>query len=857
MPASRPAEHIAMPGPAPIRSRLPLSFRLTLRELRGGLKGFRVFILCLALGVSAVAGVGSLSEALVAGLNADARRLLGGDVELRLTHRPASADQLRFLEREAEVSRIVEMRAMARHPEGGRALVELKGVDERYPLYGRLKLAGGGGPLAALRREADGWGAVAEAGLLRRLALEPGDAVLVGEARYVIRGEIAREPDRGADAFVLGPRLMVARASLPETGLMLEGSLIRYKYKLRLAPAAELEPWLERLQQAFPDAGWRVRDIRNGAPGLKRFIDRMRLYLTLVGLSALLVGGLGVANAVKSHLDARARTIAILKCLGAPSDLVFRIYLWQVLLLASVGIALGLVVGATAPTFLTGLLAQYLPFEARLQVYPTALVLAAVYGLLTALAFALWPLAASREVSAAALLRGAVEAGRQRLAWRGLLPAAGVFLLLAAVAVATADNWRFALWFVLGAAASLAVFRLAAGAVVAAVSRLRAPRRPGPRLALANLHRPGAPTVSVLLSFGIGLTVLIVVGLLEGNLTRQVSDRLPETAPSFFFIDIQPDQVDAFEALAASVPGVSGLRRVPSLRGRITKLDGVPAAEAGTDPSVAWVLRGDRGLTYAAEPPEDAEIVAGEWWPADYKGPPLVSVGEEQARGLGLKVGDSLSVNVLGREVTARIANLRRINWATFGINFVLVFAPGLLESAPHSFIATAEVPLGQEATLETLITDRFPNVSAIRVREALAAANQILDNIAVAVRATAMVTLAAGILVLAGALAAGHRRRIYEAVILKVLGGRRREVLAAYLMEYAVLGLVAAAIAAVVGSVAAYIILTQVMGASWIWLPTTVARTAVLAVAVTVLFGLVGTWAALAERPAPYLRND
>jgi len=839
------------------RLTLPLSFRLSLRELRGGLKGFRVFILCLALGVAAVAGVGSLSEALVAGLDADARRLLGGDVELRLSHRPASAEQLRYLAAQAEVSRSIEMRAMARHPEGRRTLVELKGVDGLYPLFGRLQLAGGADPAAALGHGPDGWGAVAEAGLLRRLDLRPGDAVLVGEARYVIRGEIQREPDRGADAFVLGPRLMVALASLETTGLLLEGSLIRYKYKLKLAPSAALASWLERLERAYPDAGWRVRDIRNGAPGLKSFIDRMRLYLTLVGLSALLVGGLGVANAVKSHLEARARSIAILKCLGAPGGLIFRVYLWQVLLLAGAGIALGLAVGAAAPSFLAGLLAQYLPFEARLQVYPAALLLAGAYGLLTALAFALWPLAASREVPAAALLRGAVEVGPRRLDWRALVPAAITFLLLAIVTVATADNRRFALWFVLGAAASLVVFRLAAGAVIVAARRLKAPRRPGPRLALANLHRPGAPTVSVLLSFGIGLTVLIVAGLLEGNLTRQVSDRLPAQAPSFFFIDIQPDQVDAVAALAASVPGVGGLHRVPSLRGRITKLNGVPVAEVETDPSVAWVLRGDRGLTYAAEPPEDADIVAGAWWPADYRGPPLVSVGEKEALGLGLEVGDSLSVNVLGREITARVANLRRINWATFGINFVLVFAPGTLEAAPHSFIATAEAPLEAEAALESLITDRFPNVSAIRVRDALAAANRILDNIAIAVRAMAMVTLAAGILVLAGALAAGHRRRIYEAVILKVLGGRRREVLAAYLMEYAILGLVAAAIAALVGSIAAYVILTQVMGAAWIWLPATLARTAALSLVVTVLFGLVGTWAALAERVAPYLRND
>ena len=837
--------------------RVPLALRLALRELRGGLKGFRVFILCLALGVAAVAGVGSLSAALVGGLDADARKLLGGDVELRLTHRAATADELAYMRRDAEVGLTVEMRTMARAEDGRRRLVELKGVGAAYPLYGEMALDGGLGLAAALAQGPDGWGAVAEPALLRRLDLRPGDHLRVGELDYVLRAAIAREPDRGADSFVLGPRLMVAEASLAETGLILEGSLIRYHYRLKLAPGVAPEPWLERLTRDLPEAGWRVRDIRNGAPGLKRFIDRMRLYLTLVGLSALLVGGLGVANAVRSHLEARAPTIAVLKCLGAPNRLVFQVYLIQVMLLAGAGVLLGLAVGAATPPLLSGLLAQYLPFEARLGLYPRPLLLATLYGLLTALAFALWPLGASRTVPAGALLRGLVEERRQGFDWRAALPTALAFLLLALAAVATADDRWFAIWFVLAAAGSLAAFRLAAAGVMALVRRLRPPRRPGPRLALANLHRPGTPTVPVLLSFGIGLTVLIVVGLLEGNLTRQVSERLPAEAPAFFFIDIQPDQVAEFERLARAAPAVSGIAKVPMLRGRVTRLNGRPADEVEVDPSVAWVLRGDRGLTYAERPPEAAEIVAGSWWPAGYRGPQLVSVGEREAAGLGLAIGDSLTVNVLGREVTATVANFRRINWASFGINFVLVFSPGVLEGAPHSFIAVAEVPPSGETALETAVTDRFPNVSAIRVREALESANDILAKIAVAVRATAMVTLAAGVLVLAGALAAGHRRRIYEAVILKVLGGRRLQVLSAYLMEYAVLGLVAAAIAAVVGSIAAYVVVTEVMQAGWIWLPGTVLRTAALSVTVTVLFGLVGTWAALAERPAPHLRNE
>ena len=838
------------------RRRLPLALRFALRELRGGLSGFRVFLACLAVGVASVAAVGSLSRALVGGLDADANRLLGGDVELRLTHRRADARELTRLEAAGSLSLVVEMRAMARAG-GKRTLVELKGVDGAYPLHGAVRLAPAG-PLAAALARRDGlWGAVAEKGLANRLGLAPGALVEVGEQAYRLSAIVEHEPDRGADAFVLGPRLMVAGESLAGTGLMREGSLIRYKYRLDLPPGSDVAAWTADIEAAFPKAGWRVRDIRNGAPGIRRFVERMRFFLILVGLSSLLIGGLGIAGAVANHLKGRARTIAILKCLGAPDRVVFQTYLWQVAILSLAGIALGLLLGALAPLGVAGLITAYLPFEARFAVYPEPLILAAIYGLATALVFALQPLLATRAVSAAALIRNADArtAGRPRR--RDVAFVALAFAGLAALAVLTQNERGFALWFAAGATGALAAFFLAAKAVIWIGRRLPRIRRPGPRLALANLHRPGAPTVNVVLSLGLGLAVMVTVGLLEGNLVRQLSDRLPEEAPAFFFIDIQADQIKPFLAAAEAVDGIGRIESVPSVRGRIMKLAGVPVAQAAIDPSVEWVVRHDRGLTYSPTPPPEAEIIAGEWWPADYNGPPLVSVSAKEAEGLGLEVGNSITVNILGREVTATVANLRRVNWATFSMNFVLVFAPGLLESAPHSFIATAEASPDVEAALESAMIDAFPNVSAIRVRDALEAVRKILDNVAVAVGATALVTLLAGVLVLAGALAAGHQRRVYDAVVLKVLGAQRRQIVAAYLLEYLILGLVAAVIAAGVGSAAAWAIVTQVMQAGWIWLPGTLVSTLAVAVAITLALGLWGTWRALAVKPAPLLRNE
>lgn len=835
----------------------PLALRLARRELRAGLHGFRVFLACIALGVAAIAGVGSLSSALIGGLRADGQSLLGGDVELRLTHRPADNLQRAYLDNAGHAIEIIELRSMARADNDRRSLVEVKGVPADYPLYGTLSVQGGGVPSVLLQGAEGRPGALAEASLLARLRIGVGEDIRVGETTYRIMGVIEHEPDRGANAFVLGPRLMVARDSLQATGLIREGSLIRYRYRVALPQGQSVEPWLGQLNAAFPNAGWRIRDVRNGAPGLRRFVDRMRLFLTLVGLTALLVGGLGVANAVKGYLDGKTGTIATLKCLGAPAGLVFRLYLLLVMLLACVGIVIGLLVGGLTPMLLSGLLRAYLPFDAAIGIYWQPLALAATFGLLTAFAFAVWPLARAREVPAGALFRDLAAPTGGLPKWRYVALTGSALAALAALAVLSAEQKIFAIWFVVGAAAAMLAFLATGQGIVALARRLPRPRAAVVRLALANLHRPGAATVSVVLSFGLGLSVLVAVGSLQGNISQQISGRLPDSAPAFFFIDILPDQIERFARIAHDIPGVGDIQKMPSMRSRIVRVNGVPAEQIKPGPDAAWALRGDRALTYAASPPLNTTITAGDWWPRDYSGPPMISLDENVARGLGLEIGDSLTMNVLGREITARIANFREIDWSTLGINFVIIFAPGALEAAPHTFIATAEASPEAEIPLQTAVTDAFANVTAIRIREVLESANKILENIGVAVRGTAMITLVAGVLVLAGAMAAGHRRRVYESVVLKVLGATRARVLATHLIEYAILGLVTAALAAVIGTVAAWLVVTEVLGANWIFLPTTVAATAALSLALTVGTGLAGTWAALRQRPAPLLRNE
>jgi putative ABC transport system permease protein len=830
--------------------RLALTFAR--RELRGGVKGFRIFLACLTLGVLAIAGVGSLSQSIVAGLERDARAILGGDVDISVTQAPATDAQTAWLEAHSEaVSRTADMRAMAIRADGAaRTLVQLKAVDPSYPLYGAVALD----PVQPLAQALDG-GAVIEASLASRLGLHVGDEIKLGEATLPVRALIVHEPDRAVGGFDFGPRVMIGWASVPATELIQPGSLLTYHYRLKLKPDQTLAAFHAALDQAFSKAGWRVRDYAQASPGIERFVERMGLFLTLVGLTALLVGGVGIGNAVAAYVASRQTTIATLKCLGAPGSVVFATYLILVLTLASGGIAIGAVLGALAPYIAGELFGAILPVPVRLGIYPSALLVAGLFGFLTTLAFSLWPLGKAQEVRAASLFRSVVAPIKGQPRWSYRIGIAVAALGLAALSIATSGQPLFATWFVIGTILTFGIFRLVASCIMRLAARLGRPSNPRLRLALGNLYRPGSATVSVVLSLGLGLTVLVIVALIQGNLSAQVTDRLPAKAPTFFFIDIRSADLATFDETLANIPGVAQVESVPSLRGRITALGGVPAEQAKIEPDVAWAVDSDRGLTYAAAQPAGSTIVDGQWWPADYKGPPLISLDANLAKGFHLKVGDTLTVNVLGRDFEATIGNLRQIDWSSLGINFAIIFAPGTLEAAPHSFIAVAHAdPQAEERVLRE-VTDRLPTVSAIRVKDALDAVNAILSSIGAAARAVGALSLVAGTLVLGGAMIAGHQRRVQDAVILKVLGATRCDVMAANLLEYAMLGLATAVLSAMIGSLASWAVVTQMMHADWSWLPLTIALTLILGLAATVFLGLIGAWAALGQKAAPILR--
>ena len=717
---------------------------------------------------------------------------------------------------------------MARADDGRTALVEVKAVDAAYPLYGEVALDPPQ-PLAAVLAQRDGaFGAAADPALLARLDLKPGARIMVGAAPIEIRAALTSEPDKLAGGIGFGPRLLISEAALRATGLLQPGSVVRWHYRLRLPDNDATEPAVRAVtaaaQAQLPEAGWEMRTRSNASPALERNVERFTQYLTLVGLTALLVGGVGVANAVKGHLDRRREVIATLKALGATGARVFAIYLTQVLVLAALGALPGLAVGAALPFLIAWGFGALLPLPIAPARASRRARAGASYGLLTAAAFALWPLGRAHDVPVSALFRDEVANERHWPRRPYIIATALVGCALAGVAVELAYDRRIAAIFVGAAVAVFVLLRLVAALLMLVARRLPRPRSPVVRLALANIHRPGALTPSVVLSLGLGLAVLVTVIAIDGNLRRQFLAALPDKAPSFYFIDIPAAEADRFDAF---VPRARRARRSSACRccaGASWRRRASRPKTSSRRPTPAWALQSDRGITYGDEVPAGSRLVAGQWWTPDYQGPPLVSLEKRIADGLGLALGDQVTVNVLGRNLTATVANLRTVDWQSLGINFVMVFSPATFRAAPHTHIATLTYPGGgtseEEAGLLKAMADAFPAVTTVRVREALDSIGHIVTNLALAIRGASVLTLLVAVLVLGGALAAGHRHRVYDAVILKTVGATRMRLLSAYALEYLALGLATALFGVAAGSAAAALIITKVMNLPFAWLP-------------------------------------
>ena len=835
---------------------LRVAARLARRELRGGLRGFRIFLGCVIMGVAAIAAVGTLRESVRAGLATQGAELLGGDAELEFTYRFARPAELDWMESVAtRVSEIADFRSMAVAGDGTRELTQVKAVDAAYPLVGRVELTPAM-PLDAALAGADGLpGAVVEPVLATRLGIAPGDTFRLGEQRFRLMAEISREPDPSRAGFGLGPRSIVARDALAGSGLLSEGSLFSSRYRLDLPPGADLAMLEQQAESALEGSGMRWSDARNASPRVTEFVTRLGAFLVLVGLSGLAVGGVGISAALRAYLAGKVQVIATLRTLGADQRTIFLTYFLQVGALALLGIVGGLILGVGLPVALGPVIAERLPVPAVFAAYPAPMIEATLYSVLSVLIFTLWPLARAREVRAAALYRSAAGADQGWPGWPWVAITAALFAALVAAAVAFSGNLTLTLWTAGGIIGALMLLWLAARGVIRLARAIR-PRLSGwPALgwALGAIGGPGSTAGPVMLSLGLGLSVLAAVAQIDGNLRRAIAGDLPERAPSFFFVDLQKDQVAWFLDRLETDPEVSRVDHAPMLRGIISRINDRPAREVAPG---HWVIEGDRAVSYAETLPERTEITAGDWWGAGYDGPPQLSFAAEEAAEIGIGVGDEITVNILGRDITAPITSLREVDFSSVGMGFVLLMNPAALETAPHSFIATvyADDPEAEEAILRD-VTDRYPNVTAINVRDALLRVTDLLASLASATSWGASVTLLTGFLVLIGAAAADARARSVEAAILKVLGATRAKILAGLALRAGILGAAAGLVALGAGIAGGWAVSHFVMDTPF----TVIWPSALLIVSggvmVTLITGLVYAIGPLSARPARVLR--
>ena len=827
------------------------AWALAKRDLAGGFRGLRLLFVCLLLGVTTLATIGSLGAAIQSDLSANGQVFLGGDLEIEISQREASPAEKAVLARQGQLSETIRTQAMARpaDDQGVGVLVELKAIDRAYPLYGALKVRGAGLPLGPDQT-------LIGLALAERLSLRIGDRLRFGQADFQIRGIIEDEPDRISEGFTIGPVALVSLKGLRRTALLAPGSQFQSKYRLRLPQGADPDPVIERLKTRFETAGWEFQSRSGAAPGASRFFNRMGQFLSLIGLAALVIAGIGVGNGVRSYLTAKRGSTATLKILGASSRDVARIYLLEIGLVAVTAVALALVAGAILPVAAVALAGELIPLKPDFDIHPVPLLLSATYGLLIAFIFALPPLANARRQASAAQFRATVDR-RGPIDLRTALTVVAAAAALIAIAVGSADDAVFAGMFV-GAVGALLLILTGLGFAVRGFARhVPRLRRPLLRMAVANLHRPGSQTIALVIALGLSLTLFVTIAAIQTSLRAEIEGSVPQRAPDRFVLDIPSAESARFDRVVrASAPGAA-VNLVPTLRGTIIAFGGKRVAELDQLPAGAWFLRGDRGVTYSADLPESSELVAGKWWPRGYAGPPLISLDEEAARIMGIGVGETLVVSVLGREIEARIASLRKVNWRSLGFNYILVFSPNSLSGAPHPMAGTISVSGLPPASLDRAILSVFPSVSLINVSELIDRIQTTLEQMAAAILIAASVTVFAGIAVLIGAIAAARDERRYDSIIIKVLGGTRRQILAAQALEFGLIAFALAVLALAIGSAAAYYVVVEIFEFAWAPHWPTVLLTLAAGCLLTLMIGLLGSLPLLSVRPAMALRES
>lgn len=841
--------------------------RVGLTDLGGDLKRFGVLIACLALGTSVIAAVGSVGAGLKTTVERDATALMGGDFEAINAERNADPAELTYLKSLGKVAHVVDTSARAVANDES-AFLDMVAVDDAYPLIGAVRspqLSGGAKPAVLLGEKDGAYGAIADPVLIDRLGIKLGERFKIGKTEFQLRGLLSSLPDSAVRGFHLGVTTLISTKALAQmTDLRppLPGLLTSHRYKV-LLNGVDYETARKNFLSRFNAKQWRVRSPREAAGTLVRFYDLFSRYLLIVGLSSLLVGGVGVSNGVTAYINERQRSIATLRTLGATGSRILVHFMTQIGVLTLIGVGIGVALGAAASLVMLPLVGRALAVDLTPSLHLVPLMTAVGFGLLTGFAFSYLPLSRAQSISPALLFRafGATMAGGRRGMVHFLKPSVFVPLGLAmlgilALAVITTNDVMLVGYYAVGVVLSFILLRAAGGLLQAGLRALPPMGGLSFRHAVRNIYNPGSAAPVVVVSIGLGLAMLLVIALLDTNLHNQLLGVVSRDAPTFVATDLFPDEVDTLADLEKSDPQMVGFEHSPMLRGAIVEINGHnPDTLQAPDEEATFVLSQEIPVTWAADVPAQSKVVAGKWWPKDYSGPPLVSLRTTLAKALGLKVGDTLTVRMFGDRIKARVANLREFE-VQKGLNFLITFAPGALEAYPTTYLGTIKAAPGAEKALERTLFKTLPDVSFIPIGQALNQLANILGQLGLAVNIVGGLAVVNGLLVLAGTMVAGRKQREADAVVNKVLGATRTQVLIAFMLEFGLLGAFAAVIASVVGIVAAWAITINALQVGFAVDPFLIGGVIVLAIVLTIAAGAATTWQALSTRPAQYLRT-
>ncbi|MEX2177925.1 MAG: FtsX-like permease family protein [Gemmatimonadaceae bacterium] len=821
------------------RSRFAGLMGIAWRESRTARRRLLLYMSSISLGVAALVAIDSFTANVTQSVSEQSRALLGGDVSLR-SRAAFSATTTRLLDSLATsgvgVSRVTQFASMGTVPSSGNTrLVQVRAVTANYPFYGEITTE----PAGAWSRLHGAAHAIVDPAVLISLDAELGDTLMLGTARFVMIATIRSVPgDLGVSAAI-GPRIFIPDDRLEETGLLIFGSRAEYDALLRMPPGLSAAQFAGRFNQRFATDTPRVRleTVAENEYDLNESIDQLGNFLGIVGLVALLLGGIGVASGVHAFVMRKIDTVAVLRCLGATSRQVLLIYVLQAAAMGFVGALVGAAFGVAFQFGLPWLLQDFLPVDVRVALAPGAIALGLGVGVWVALIFSLRPLLALRRISPLQTLRRESDATVMRGARRDSAVMVVSFAIVAsvlAIAMERAGTFERALWY--SAAIGGAIGALWGTAVLLSLGARRVARPSWPfvvRQGVANLYRPGNQTRAVILALGFGVFLMSTMYQVQHNLLSQLDLKLEQSRSNLVFFDVQEDQEPVVDSMIRAA-GHTVVQTAPIIPMRIDAINGqsVPSILAEQD-SIArafrasgqrrttrfrsnWALRREFRSTYRADQSAGERRIAGQWFsPNDTSA--QISVEEDVASDLRIGIGDTVTWNVQGVRIPAVVTSLREVTWARFEPNFFVVFNPGAIERAPKQFAILAHVPTSAEmATLQRDVVRNYPGISSLDLSLIQNTISNVLDKVTSAIRFMALVSLAFGIPVLFSAVAATRRERLREGVLLKTLGATRRQVGRIMLSEYALLGALGSLAGVVLSVGAAWLLMKFVFEAAF-----------------------------------------